>query len=86
MANKWPPIPKIPAMPTKVDPVPFDVDWLRRLDEVIERDKQFDEWIEELPDMMLAARRDDALRNIIEQAFMLYCLKHKRTSKEAEDE
>lgn len=57
---------------------PFDVEYIKRLDELILRDAQFDQWVEELPDMMLAARKDDALRSIIESAYMMYCLKYKK--------
>jgi hypothetical protein len=56
----------------------FDVKYIKRLDELITRDAEFDKWIEELPEMMIAARKDEALRNIIESAYMMYCLKYKK--------
>ncbi len=64
--------------PYRPDPQPFDVKYIKRLDELIKRDAEFDKWIEELPEMMIAARKDEALRNLIEQAYMMYCLKYKK--------
>ena len=80
--HPWPPIPKIPAIPNmyKDDPF-FSPEFRDALSETLKRDAEYETWLDALPEILMASKKDPALRDLLEQAYMLYCLKHKGVEK-----
>ena len=78
MANKWPPIPKIPSPNQYKDDPFFSKEFRESLSDALKRDADYDEWLDTLPEILLASKKDSGLRDLLEQAYMYYCLKYKK--------